>query len=545
MCALFAATHPDRTLALVTLGAYARRNWAPDYPIGRRPEQDGWLRPTAEQWGRYAAERFLAERAPSVAADEEAIEWYTSYLVARREPVGGGGDHRHERGDRRAPGARPACACRRSSSTASRSTCARRAATWASGCPGARIVELPGRRPPAVGGRPGRRARRDRALPRRRCARRRREPGAVLTTVLEADLPGVRAAAAGLGARALPRPRARRAARPHPRELRRPRPRRALRDRARRQRPAAARRHPHRRVRAATTAGSAAPRWRSPPSVAQAAAPGEILATSTVQDLVAGSGIDFAEHGTRDAPAPPRESSGCLQRRLRPPNGDSPLGGFVQQHQPWVRASAPKRRSTRERGDRGRRGGAGEQPLVGAGQPRAASGRRATTRGRSRRPARRAGRSPRTRTSVRPRRCRRRARAGCRSARRRRRAAPRRPRGRARVARPVREVVDRAVAAAGDQQPAAVGRTRRGGWTGAARGSVHSTFAVSASSTVTVPSVAAQATCAAACRAPGGGDGRHVAARRARRARRCRRRSAARRRRGRRCAGRPAPSAGG
>ena len=51
MCALFAATHPDRTPALVTMGSYARRNWAPDYPIGRRAEQDGWLRPTAEQWG--------------------------------------------------------------------------------------------------------------------------------------------------------------------------------------------------------------------------------------------------------------------------------------------------------------------------------------------------------------------------------------------------------------------------------------------------------------------------------------------------------------
>ena len=51
MCTLFAATHPDRTQALITLGAYARRNWAPDYPIGRRAEQDGWLRPTAEQWG--------------------------------------------------------------------------------------------------------------------------------------------------------------------------------------------------------------------------------------------------------------------------------------------------------------------------------------------------------------------------------------------------------------------------------------------------------------------------------------------------------------
>ena len=51
---------PTRTAARRwSLGAYARRNWAPDYPIGRRAEQDGWLRPTAEQWGRFATERFL------------------------------------------------------------------------------------------------------------------------------------------------------------------------------------------------------------------------------------------------------------------------------------------------------------------------------------------------------------------------------------------------------------------------------------------------------------------------------------------------------
>src|SRR3954454_14447837 len=35
MCTLFAATYPHRTHALITMGAFARRNWAPDYPIGR------------------------------------------------------------------------------------------------------------------------------------------------------------------------------------------------------------------------------------------------------------------------------------------------------------------------------------------------------------------------------------------------------------------------------------------------------------------------------------------------------------------------------
>ena len=69
------------------MGTYARRNWAPDYPIGRRREQDGWLRPTPEQWGRFAARRFLEERAPTVAGDEEAIRWYASYLVRGASPT--------------------------------------------------------------------------------------------------------------------------------------------------------------------------------------------------------------------------------------------------------------------------------------------------------------------------------------------------------------------------------------------------------------------------------------------------------------------------
>jgi class 3 adenylate cyclase len=36
--------------------------------------------------------------------------------------------------------------------------------------------------------------------------------------------------------------------------------------------------------------------------VARAAAPGEILATSTVADLVAGSGIEFSERGAVELP---------------------------------------------------------------------------------------------------------------------------------------------------------------------------------------------------------------------------------------------------
>src|SRR6266536_39563 len=36
MSALFAATYPERTDALILYGTYARTAWAPDYPWGRR-----------------------------------------------------------------------------------------------------------------------------------------------------------------------------------------------------------------------------------------------------------------------------------------------------------------------------------------------------------------------------------------------------------------------------------------------------------------------------------------------------------------------------
>ena len=144
MCTLFAATHPDRCLSLVTLGAYARRNWAPDYPIGRRAEQDGWLRPTPEQWGTYAARRFLAERAPSIADDDDGDRVVRVLPRPRGQPVGRGLDHRHERGDRRPPRARRPCGCRRSSCIATRSTCARPASTWASGCRARAWSAVPG-----------------------------------------------------------------------------------------------------------------------------------------------------------------------------------------------------------------------------------------------------------------------------------------------------------------------------------------------------------------------------------------------------------------
>ena len=78
MSALFAATYPARTEALILYGTYARTSWAPDYPWGTRMEDaaahDDEVRRT---WGSPEATRRLVANwlAPSMANDERFCEW--------------------------------------------------------------------------------------------------------------------------------------------------------------------------------------------------------------------------------------------------------------------------------------------------------------------------------------------------------------------------------------------------------------------------------------------------------------------------------------
>ena len=52
MSVLFAATYPERTLALVMYGSYAKRSWAPDHPFGLREEDWSALFTSIERhWG--------------------------------------------------------------------------------------------------------------------------------------------------------------------------------------------------------------------------------------------------------------------------------------------------------------------------------------------------------------------------------------------------------------------------------------------------------------------------------------------------------------
>jgi class 3 adenylate cyclase len=69
MAVLFAATYPERTAALITFGAFASRIWSPEYPWAPTPEErQGFYDFIERNWGGEADTSTLA---PSLAADAE------------------------------------------------------------------------------------------------------------------------------------------------------------------------------------------------------------------------------------------------------------------------------------------------------------------------------------------------------------------------------------------------------------------------------------------------------------------------------------------
>jgi class 3 adenylate cyclase len=74
MALLFAATHPDRVDSLVLLNGFARLSRADDYPAGMPPEAgESVLAGIEAQWGTGALAAVLA---PSVAGNPGVQEWY-------------------------------------------------------------------------------------------------------------------------------------------------------------------------------------------------------------------------------------------------------------------------------------------------------------------------------------------------------------------------------------------------------------------------------------------------------------------------------------
>ncbi len=81
---LFAATHPERTTALACYGTYACRRRAPDYPWAPTTEQrESWLRRLETEWGGAAD---LEDLAPSRAHEPEFRAWWASFLRRSASP---------------------------------------------------------------------------------------------------------------------------------------------------------------------------------------------------------------------------------------------------------------------------------------------------------------------------------------------------------------------------------------------------------------------------------------------------------------------------
>jgi len=84
MCALFAATYPERSLALIMDGSFARRVRTPDYPWGMTEEEHGRrLEQIRAAWGGPVG---VAQRAPSRADDPRFREWWARFLRMSASP---------------------------------------------------------------------------------------------------------------------------------------------------------------------------------------------------------------------------------------------------------------------------------------------------------------------------------------------------------------------------------------------------------------------------------------------------------------------------
>jgi DNA-binding SARP family transcriptional activator/class 3 adenylate cyclase len=89
MSTLFAASHPERTQALVLMGTFARMMHAPDYPIGLTAEdlRDRLASAEEDDWASSVTKEWLARVGPDILRDPTAVRWYISYIVRGASPA--------------------------------------------------------------------------------------------------------------------------------------------------------------------------------------------------------------------------------------------------------------------------------------------------------------------------------------------------------------------------------------------------------------------------------------------------------------------------
>ncbi|MCB0689934.1 MAG: alpha/beta fold hydrolase [Saprospiraceae bacterium] len=83
--ALFAATYPERTISLITFGVFAKRRYSPDYPWAPTDKERKKVYDMIESsWG--SSEMDLTTLAPSMAGDQEFMDWLASYFRSGASP---------------------------------------------------------------------------------------------------------------------------------------------------------------------------------------------------------------------------------------------------------------------------------------------------------------------------------------------------------------------------------------------------------------------------------------------------------------------------
>ena len=85
LCALFAATYPERTTALIMHGSYARLTRRPDYPWGpTEEERTAFNEDAVRNWGEAIG---VDQRAPSMAHDQRFRDWWARFLRLSASPA--------------------------------------------------------------------------------------------------------------------------------------------------------------------------------------------------------------------------------------------------------------------------------------------------------------------------------------------------------------------------------------------------------------------------------------------------------------------------
>jgi pimeloyl-ACP methyl ester carboxylesterase len=85
MSALFAATYPERSTALIMLGSYARLKPAPHYPWGHPIlAHEAWMETCCREWGTPLG---LDMRWPTATQDERARKWWARNLRMSAGPA--------------------------------------------------------------------------------------------------------------------------------------------------------------------------------------------------------------------------------------------------------------------------------------------------------------------------------------------------------------------------------------------------------------------------------------------------------------------------